>query len=166
MTLPAPLPTARKRSASAAQKRFMPACTHGVLSGPAMERISDSPIKELVTLDTIAIPEEKMIDKIRNHIGCPPVCRGNQKNLLRRFHERTVLIEYIEKARPTGRAFSIKTLCFCKYALKAKWRVLKPQRQPLEPDENARSTNAGSGFGKSSFETAVKSRVGRHGNAD
>ena len=39
--------------------------SHGVLSGPAMERISDSPIKELVTLDTIAIPEEKMIDKIK-----------------------------------------------------------------------------------------------------
>ena len=39
--------------------------THGVLSGPAVERIQKSPIKELVLLDTIALPEEKRIDKIK-----------------------------------------------------------------------------------------------------
>ncbi|MGN0586455.1 MAG: ribose-phosphate diphosphokinase [Oscillospiraceae bacterium] len=38
--------------------------THGVLSGPAIERIEKSPIKELVLLDTIALPEEKKLDKI------------------------------------------------------------------------------------------------------
>ncbi len=32
-------------------------CTHGVLSGPAMERITNSPIKELAVLDTIDMPE-------------------------------------------------------------------------------------------------------------
>ena len=32
-------------------------CTHGVLSGPAMERISASPIKQLAILDTIDMPE-------------------------------------------------------------------------------------------------------------
>ena len=41
------------------------ACTHGVLSGPAVERIAASPIKELVTLDTIDVPQEKRIDKIK-----------------------------------------------------------------------------------------------------
>lgn len=39
-------------------------CTHGVLSGPAIERIKNSPIKELVTLNTIPLPKEKRIDKI------------------------------------------------------------------------------------------------------
>ena len=39
-------------------------CTHGVLSGPAIERIKNSPIKELVVTNTIPIPEEKRIDKI------------------------------------------------------------------------------------------------------
>ncbi|MDD4297224.1 MAG: ribose-phosphate diphosphokinase [Ruminiclostridium sp.] len=39
-------------------------CTHGVLSGPAIERIKNSPIKELVTLNTIPLPKEKQIDKI------------------------------------------------------------------------------------------------------
>lgn len=38
--------------------------THGVLSGPAIQRIQDSVIKEVVLLDTIALPEEKKIDKI------------------------------------------------------------------------------------------------------
>lgn len=38
--------------------------THAVLSGPAIERIRDSVIKEVVVLDTIALPEEKKIDKL------------------------------------------------------------------------------------------------------
>ncbi len=38
--------------------------THGVLSGPAIQRIQDSVLKEVVILDTIALPEEKKIDKI------------------------------------------------------------------------------------------------------
>lgn len=45
-------------------KEVYACCTHAVLSGPAIERISKSPIKELVTLNTVPIPEDKMIDKI------------------------------------------------------------------------------------------------------
>ena len=40
-------------------------CTHGVLSGPAIERIKNSAIDELIVLDTIELPEEKKIDKIQ-----------------------------------------------------------------------------------------------------
>ena len=39
-------------------------CTHPVLSGPAIERIQSSKIKELVVTNSIALPEEKKIDKI------------------------------------------------------------------------------------------------------
>ncbi|WP_102347997.1 ribose-phosphate diphosphokinase [Bacillus sp. Marseille-P3661] len=39
-------------------------CTHPVLSGPAMDRIINSKIKELVVTNTIALPQEKKIDKI------------------------------------------------------------------------------------------------------
>lgn len=39
-------------------------CTHGVLSGPAIDRIRTSQIKELVTLNTIEIPKEKRIGKL------------------------------------------------------------------------------------------------------
>ena len=46
-------------------KEVYACATHGVLSGPAVERIERSPIKELVLLDTIALPEEKLIGKIK-----------------------------------------------------------------------------------------------------
>ena len=39
-------------------KEVYACCTHGVLSGPAMERLTASPIKEVVVLDTIDLPEE------------------------------------------------------------------------------------------------------------
>ncbi len=39
-------------------------CTHGVLSGPAIERIKNSQIKELVMTSTIPLTKEKQIDKI------------------------------------------------------------------------------------------------------
>lgn len=38
--------------------------THGVLSDPAIQRIQESVLKEVVLLDTVPIPPEKMIDKI------------------------------------------------------------------------------------------------------
>ena len=41
------------------------AATHAVLSGPAIERIRDSAIEELVLLNTMPIPEEKRLDKIK-----------------------------------------------------------------------------------------------------
>ncbi|MDR2157120.1 MAG: ribose-phosphate pyrophosphokinase [Clostridiales Family XIII bacterium] len=39
--------------------------THGILSGPAIERIQKSAIKEMVLLNTVSIPKEKRIDKIK-----------------------------------------------------------------------------------------------------
>ncbi len=41
------------------------ACTHPVLSGPAFERIQDSVIKELIVTNTIPLPANKPMDKIR-----------------------------------------------------------------------------------------------------
>ena len=41
-------------------------CTHGVFSGPALERIKNSPIKELAVLNTIDMTEKvKCCDKIK-----------------------------------------------------------------------------------------------------
>lgn len=39
--------------------------THAVLSGPAIERISFSKVDELILLDTIELPPEKQIEKIK-----------------------------------------------------------------------------------------------------
>jgi ribose-phosphate pyrophosphokinase len=38
--------------------------THGVLSGPAIERLSGSKIRKIIVTDTIDIPKEKYIDKM------------------------------------------------------------------------------------------------------
>jgi ribose-phosphate pyrophosphokinase len=40
-------------------------CTHAVFSGPAIERITASPLKEVVVTDSIALPEYKKTDKIK-----------------------------------------------------------------------------------------------------
>lgn len=41
-------------------------CTHAVLSGPAMERIQSKPsLKEVVVTDTIPVPAEKMVPKLK-----------------------------------------------------------------------------------------------------
>lgn len=39
-------------------------CTHAVLSGPAIERLENSVIKEVIVTDSIQLPEEKMSPKI------------------------------------------------------------------------------------------------------
>jgi len=46
-------------------KEVYACCTHPVLSYPAIERIQESSIKELVVTNTIKLPEEKKIDKIK-----------------------------------------------------------------------------------------------------
>ncbi|MGF7437849.1 ribose-phosphate diphosphokinase [Lentilactobacillus senioris] len=60
--------------------------THPVLSGPAIERIEASPIKELVVTDTIQLPKDKQIDKI-HQISVGPLIgeaikRINENNAL------------------------------------------------------------------------------------
>lgn len=45
----------------AGAKAIYACCSHGVLSGPAIERLANSPIDELAILDTIDIPQEKML---------------------------------------------------------------------------------------------------------
>ena len=45
----------------AGAKEIYACCSHGVLSGPAIERLASSPITELAILDTINIPQEKML---------------------------------------------------------------------------------------------------------
>ena len=48
----------------AGAKEVYVSCTHAVLSGPAIERLENSPIKQVVVTDSIKLPKEKQIDKI------------------------------------------------------------------------------------------------------
>ena len=45
-------------------KKVYGAATHGVLSGPAIERINESELEKFIITDTIPLPKEKKIDKI------------------------------------------------------------------------------------------------------
>jgi ribose-phosphate pyrophosphokinase len=46
-------------------KEVYACCTHAVLSGPAIERIDNSKIKELVVTNTIPLSDDKLISKIK-----------------------------------------------------------------------------------------------------
>lgn len=46
-------------------KEIYAGATHGVLVGPAIERIKKSPIKELVITNTVPLEKEKKLDKIK-----------------------------------------------------------------------------------------------------
>jgi len=45
-------------------KEIYACCTHPILSGPALERLRDSSLKEVVITNTIPVPHEKRIDKV------------------------------------------------------------------------------------------------------
>lgn len=47
-------------------KNVYACCTHGVLSGPAFDRINASAIEELVMLNTIALPERDGLEKFKS----------------------------------------------------------------------------------------------------
>ncbi|MDR7080350.1 ribose-phosphate pyrophosphokinase [Neobacillus niacini] len=53
-------------------KEVYACCTHPVLSGPAIDRIQNSNIKELVITNSISLPEEKKTDKIV-HLSVAPL---------------------------------------------------------------------------------------------
>lgn len=57
-------------------------CTHPVLSGPALQRISDSAIKHLVVTDSINLPEERKIDKLDEISVCDLIAEA-----IKRIHE-------------------------------------------------------------------------------
>ena len=73
-------------------KAIYAGCTHGILSGPAIERIEKSDIKEFVVTNTVPIPEEKKIDKI-TVLSIAPL-----------FAEA---IKRINEAKPLGELFEI-----------------------------------------------------------
>ncbi|HEV2222085.1 MAG TPA: ribose-phosphate pyrophosphokinase [Candidatus Acidoferrales bacterium] len=64
-------------------------CTHAILSGPAIERICKSPIKEVVVTDSVPLTEEaKGVPKIKVLSVAPLLARG-----IRSIHEETSISE-------------------------------------------------------------------------
>jgi ribose-phosphate pyrophosphokinase len=56
---------AGKASIEKGAKSVTVIATHGVLSGPAIERLEASPIKKIIITDTILIPKEKNLKKMK-----------------------------------------------------------------------------------------------------
>ncbi|MBW3625097.1 MAG: ribose-phosphate pyrophosphokinase [Armatimonadetes bacterium] len=48
----------------AGAKRIYAGATHGVLCGPAVQRLSETPVEEIVVTNTVRVPEEKRIEKL------------------------------------------------------------------------------------------------------
>ncbi|EMA6344969.1 ribose-phosphate diphosphokinase [Bacillus cytotoxicus] len=63
-------------------------CTHPVLSGPAIERIENSNIKELVVTNSIVLPEEKKIDKVHELSVAPLIGEA----IIRVYEEESVSV--------------------------------------------------------------------------
>lgn len=68
-------------------------CTHGILSANAVERIEKSPIKELVITNTIPLPKEKQISKIKVLTIAPLFAEA---------------IKRINEAKPIGELFALE----------------------------------------------------------
>ena len=66
-------------------------CTHGILSNPAVERIKQSELKELVMTNTVPLPKEKQIKKI---VVVP--ISALFAEAIKRIHEETSIGELFE----------------------------------------------------------------------
>ena len=86
------LETARILDENGAREIYA-SCTHGILSANAVERIKNSPIKELVITNTIPLPKEKQIEKIKV-LSIAPL-----------FAEA---VKRINEAKPIGELFALE----------------------------------------------------------
>ncbi len=71
-------------------KSVQACASHGVLSGPAIDRINDSVITELALLDTIPAIDPKKSSKIKYLHRGPHVCRGHRAHLSGDLHLQAV----------------------------------------------------------------------------
>jgi len=69
-------------------KEVYACCTHPVLSGPAIERIQQSNIKELIVTNSISLPEEKKIEKIQQLSVAPLLAEA----IVRVFENKSVSV--------------------------------------------------------------------------
>ncbi len=56
--------------------KVVAAATHGVLSGPAVERLQNSPISEVIVTNSLPIPEERSFEKLTQLSIAPLVARA------------------------------------------------------------------------------------------
>jgi ribose-phosphate pyrophosphokinase len=60
-------------------KDVVVAATHGILSGPAVERFAESRVREIIVTDTLPIPDERRFDKLTVLPVAPLIARAIQE---------------------------------------------------------------------------------------
>ena len=60
-------------------KDVIVAATHGILSGPAVERFNNSRVREVIITDTLPIPEDRRFDKLTVLPVAPLIARAIQE---------------------------------------------------------------------------------------
>ena len=66
------------------------AATHGLLSGPAIDRIKNSRISEVVLTNTLPIEADNLFDKLTGPVDRPADRAGDPRGLRRRFGDQPV----------------------------------------------------------------------------
>ena len=56
--------SAAEQLAERGASQIVAAATHGVFSGPAAERLSESPVEKIIVTDTLPLQENMQIDKV------------------------------------------------------------------------------------------------------
>ena len=74
--------TFAKALIDAGAKAVYAAATHAILSGNAIKNITEGPITEVVVTDTIELPKEKQIDKIKQ-ISIGPLIGESIKHVMK-----------------------------------------------------------------------------------
>ena len=80
--------------------------THGVLSGPAVERLKNSGAREVVLTDTVPIPEEKRWDGLTVLSIAPLLASA-----IRAVFEDGSVVRHISGASRTGLLVRLMTRC-------------------------------------------------------
>ena len=75
-------------------KKVYGCATHGVLSGPAIDRINNSNLEKFVITDTIHLPKEKQIDRI-DIVSVAPIFAS----AIKRINTNSSVSEMFEKKR-------------------------------------------------------------------
>ena len=85
---------AAKALKDAGATEVLACCTHPVLSGPAFERLDNSPIEKVIVTDSIYLPDENRIDKIEEvSVG------ALIGDAIKRIHENKPVSPLFEKKR-------------------------------------------------------------------
>ena len=77
------------------------AATHAVLSGPAVDRLKNSPVSEVVVTDTLPIATEQRIDKLTVLSIAPLIARGHPRGLRRRLGHQPLRRPQLTQGAPT-----------------------------------------------------------------